>query len=319
MKQVAGLFVLMACSVVAAKSRHDFLGIPNSTFIAHEASSLHASSSVSSMGELLTQLSGISGLSPMAGDTACQSPDDNACLLRLLVLARAAAKKRQLIPRPGWPLTDSNGLNPAASPGEGKWIQRFLTASVPELTPGHCLEFGELKYTKLHFAHQCSHQHHTIYTGHSAAPGGMTATFEVDIDQGPGPIPWNTFDTVIATQVFEHVKDPSASASTLFKVLKPGGVMLWTVPMSWVHHVYPGLYGDHWRFTAEGGRLLLQRAGFEILSSECHGDSSTLALYAMGMGEAEMVAQETYSGDCNYAVHVGIRARKPLHTATAAA
>eukprot|EP00746_Dinoflagellata_sp_MGD_P030271 gnl/MRDRNA2_/MRDRNA2_17178_c0_seq1.p1 gnl/MRDRNA2_/MRDRNA2_17178_c0~~gnl/MRDRNA2_/MRDRNA2_17178_c0_seq1.p1 ORF type:complete len:328 (+),score=42.27 gnl/MRDRNA2_/MRDRNA2_17178_c0_seq1:179-1162(+) len=327
MPQSLGLLVLVGCRLNVVQLEQTFLGKPKSTLAVHEVPSMHGTASessnhgssnvssltgvsISSMGELLTQLSDTSGLAPAAGDKACQSPDDDACLFRLLVLARAAAKKRQLIPRQPWPIRATT-----AGGGERKWIDRFLAASTSALTPGRCLEFGDLTYTKLHLGSQCWHQHHTTFTGRSAPPAGMTATFEVDIDHGPGPIPWSSFDTIIATQVFEHVKDPSASASALFKVLKPGGVILWTAPMSWIHHVYPGLYGDHWRFTEEGGRLLLQGAGFEILSSECHGDSSTLALYAMGMGEAEMIDPETYSGDCNYAVHVGIRAKKPLHAA----
>lgn len=265
------------------------------------------STSQSSMGELLAQLSHTAGLTPSVGDAACTSPDDTACLMRLLILARAAAKSRQLIPRPGWPGPSRD----YAIPGERKWIDRFLVASASSLTPGRCLEFGDLTYSQTHFASQCLHQHYTRYTGKSALPAGMTPSFEVDIDYGAGPIPINSFDTIIATMVFEHVKNPSASASTLMQVLKPGGTLLWTAPTSWPHHVAPG-FGDYWRYTEEGARLLLQGAGFQIMESECHGDSSTLALYAMGMGEDEMIADETYSGDCNYGVNVGIRARKPL-------
>lgn len=304
------LLVLLALRIRAVLSEQAFLESPKIMLSANEVSSLHGASGAGSMGNLLAQLSKTAGLAPAPGDMACQSPDDNACLLRLLVLARGAAKARQLIPLPGWP----GPAREHAVPGERKWIERFLAASIPVLTPGRCLEFGDLMYTKNHFAAQCWHQHYTRYTGRSASPAGMTASFEVDVDQGPGPIPFNSFDTIIATMVFEHVKDPSAAASTLFQVVKPGGVVLWTAPMTWPHHVDPG-YGDHWRYTEQGGRLLLQRAGFQILDSECHGDSSTVALYSMGMGEEAMIGQETYSGDCNYAVMVGIRARKPLPAA----
>lgn len=283
---------------------------PSSSQLANQSNSQKSnqSASQSPMTELLAQLSHTAGLTPAVGDAACTSPDNDACLVRLLVLARSAAKARHLIPLPGWP----GPSREHAIPGERKWIDRFLIASASLLTTGRCLEFGDLTYTQTHFASQCWHRHYTRYTGKNAPPAGMTQSFEVDIDYGPGPIPINSFDTIIATMVFEHVKDPSTSASTLFQVLKPGGIMLWTVPTSWPHHVAPG-FGDYWRYTEEGGRLLLQRAGFEIMDSECHGDSSTVALYAMGMGEEEMIAKETYSGDCNYGVNVGIRARKPLH------
>ena len=44
--------------------------------------------------------------------------------------------------------------------------------------------------------------------------------------------PNNSFDLVLSAEVFEHIPDPYLALSEVFRVLKPGGAYLWTVPMN---------------------------------------------------------------------------------------
>ena len=46
------------------------------------------------------------------------------------------------------------------------------------------------------------------------------------------PYPSNSFDSIVCTEVFEHVQNDSLLASELFRVLKPGGHLMVTVPNS---------------------------------------------------------------------------------------
>jgi SAM-dependent methyltransferase len=75
------------------------------------------------------------------------------------------------------------------------------------------------------------------------------------------PAPDGCFDMVLSTQVLEHVPEPSHYVAECFRVLKSGGSLVLTTH---------GLYEDHGcpydfqRWTAEGLRLLLERAGFQI-------------------------------------------------------
>src|SRR5205807_1681653 len=71
------------------------------------------------------------------------------------------------------------------------------------------------------------------------------------------PFARDSFDLVIATQVFEYVPDPGASVKQIHAVLKPGGVMLASFA------AYAPRSGDeeHWRFTPSGFLRMLEPFG----------------------------------------------------------
>ncbi len=67
------------------------------------------------------------------------------------------------------------------------------------------------------------------------------------------PFRANTFDLVIATQVFEYVPRPHLAAEQVHDVLKPGGVFLMSVAA-----VSPRFVEDeHWRYMRSGVRSIL--------------------------------------------------------------
>jgi SAM-dependent methyltransferase len=67
------------------------------------------------------------------------------------------------------------------------------------------------------------------------------------------PYPDGSFDSIICTQVFEHIKDMHLYARELHRILKTGGKMFISVPFSWDYHPYPG---DYWRIAADGVQAL---------------------------------------------------------------
>jgi SAM-dependent methyltransferase len=64
------------------------------------------------------------------------------------------------------------------------------------------------------------------------------------------------FDTVLCTEVLEHVPDPAAAARELARVVAPNGVVLLTVPFLHGLHEVPR---DYFRFTPWGLRALFER------------------------------------------------------------
>lgn len=44
------------------------------------------------------------------------------------------------------------------------------------------------------------------------------------------PFPNNSFSTIICTEVVEHFTDPKPALKELLRVLKPGGIIIWSIP-----------------------------------------------------------------------------------------
>lgn len=73
------------------------------------------------------------------------------------------------------------------------------------------------------------------------------------------------FDSIISSEVFEHVFNIEDIVLELNRVLKPEGIMLLTVPFAYPKHCEPY---DYKRYTMEGLKDLLKNAGFEFMESE---------------------------------------------------
>ena len=79
--------------------------------------------------------------------------------------------------------------------------------------------------------------------------------------EGRLSLPDQEFDCVLSTQVLEHVEDPRVYLGEAYRVLKPGGTLVLSTHGIWRYHPDPL---DHWRWTADGLRLEICRAGFEM-------------------------------------------------------
>lgn len=88
------------------------------------------------------------------------------------------------------------------------------------------------------------------------------------------PFAVGTFDTVLSTQVWEHVEDPPAAAREAWRVLRPGGRLVVTVPFLYPTHEAPHDFG---RFTRYGLESVLRRAGFEVERLDAEGGPLLLA------------------------------------------
>jgi len=75
------------------------------------------------------------------------------------------------------------------------------------------------------------------------------------------PFPDNTFDSVICTQVLEHVVHPERAMSELNRVLRSGGMLLLTIPQACELHEEPN---DFSRFTKYWIEQMAQEFGLEV-------------------------------------------------------
>jgi SAM-dependent methyltransferase len=85
--------------------------------------------------------------------------------------------------------------------------------------------------------------------------------YVADVQQMDSAVPADRYDTVLMLHVLEHVPDTRRALEQVFRVLKPGGALILSVPhLSRLHE----LPHDYYRFTPNGLKYLLSQAGFEV-------------------------------------------------------
>jgi len=110
---------------------------------------------------------------------------------------------------------------------------------------------------------------HTLDIGSYGIEGGeknplhMTSQSEYHY-----PVADNSFDIVLSGQVMEHVKKIWRWMDELRRIVKPGGLIITIVPVSWSYHEVPV---DCWRIYPEGMRALVEDKGLEMI--ECRFES----------------------------------------------
>lgn len=95
-------------------------------------------------------------------------------------------------------------------------------------------------------------------------PGSM---HDVQLDAfadltGGVPFRSESLDTVIASDVLEHLREPADFLVECHRLLRPGGVLLGNVPFLYWLHEEPH---DYYRYTEHGLRYLLAGAGFSTV------------------------------------------------------
>ena len=82
------------------------------------------------------------------------------------------------------------------------------------------------------------------------------------------PLAGATFDLVVCGELLEHVPDPKPVLREIYRVLKPGGTVLITVPFLFRIHADPFDFG---RYTDRYWELNINKVGFEIFEVEKQG------------------------------------------------
>lgn len=103
-------------------------------------------------------------------------------------------------------------------------------------------------------------------------------TVDIICDASKVPLPDQSFDTCISTQVLEHVKDPNAVMAEACRLLKPGGKLIFSFPLYWPVHGEPW---DFYRFTRFGIQELIDKNGMKLITLTENGGSWATAGQAL--------------------------------------
>jgi SAM-dependent methyltransferase len=186
------------------------------------------------------------------------------------------------------------------------YIENFLAAHTADVQ-GHVLEFSDDSYARKFGGARLTQVdvlHRTVDNPH--------ATIVADLAQG-GAIPSDTFDCILCTQVLQYVYDLHAAVRTLYRILKPGGVVLVTAPgIQKIDRVDMEKDGEFWRFTG----LCLRRL-FEEVFPKGHVDvqasGNVLAAIAFlhGFAVEDLRREDLEYQDADYQLSIALRAGKP--------
>lgn len=127
------------------------------------------------------------------------------------------------------------------------------------------------------------------YIGLDLEEGKFTYSVKANLywDGNKMPIEDNSIDSAILFEVIEHCPDPSIVVREAYRVLKPGGVILFSTPFIYPLH---GVPFDYSRPTPSGLEKLFTDAGFNKTTIEAGGswDSSLAQMMAIWITKRPM-------------------------------
>jgi SAM-dependent methyltransferase len=115
------------------------------------------------------------------------------------------------------------------------------------------------------------------YDGVDLWPRSEKVTFAGDV-QRLEMVSDESYDSAICIEVLEHLPEPGRAVATIARILRPGGVVVISVPhLSRLHD----LPHDYFRFTEYGLRYLLGQAGLEVMSIRPKGGLLTFLAHQL--------------------------------------
>ena len=94
------------------------------------------------------------------------------------------------------------------------------------------------------------------------------------------PIEENSIDTIMATELFEHLPDIQSVLDEINRVLKPGGMLFFTVPFLWPLHDVPY---DEYRYTPFALERHLKKAGLDSIEIKPYGGWNASLAQMLGL------------------------------------
>jgi SAM-dependent methyltransferase len=184
------------------------------------------------------------------------------------------------------------------------YIEGFLARNAADVR-GRVLEIGEDAYTR-RFGGARVVRSDVL----DVSAANERATFVADLTRADH-VPSDSFDCVILTQTLQLIYDVRAALATVHRVLKPGGVVLASVPgiTNISHTEWAGSW--YWAFTVFSARRLFEEVfPSGAVRAESHGNVLAACAFLYGLAVREMRPEELDHHDPDYEVSITIRAAK---------
>jgi len=202
------------------------------------------------------------------------------------------------------PIDSGFGLG-RGKPVDRHYIESFLRQHALDIR-GRVLEVGDDTYTE-QFGGKRVTQRDILHVDESNPRATLIADL-ADADD----IPAASFDCFVCTQTLTYIYDVQSAVATIHRILKPGGVLLATVPgISQMSPYDRDRWGEYWRFTGQSlGRLLGELFGSENVSIESYGNVLASTAFLQGLCVGDLRRDELDHRDQRYQMLVAGRAVK---------
>jgi SAM-dependent methyltransferase len=181
------------------------------------------------------------------------------------------------------------------------YIERFLHGCSQDIA-GEVLEVKDAHYTR-RFGRERVVGSHVL----DIDPNNTSATLIVDLNAA-SQLPSNAYQCIILTQVLQYVFNLESALSDLHRSLRPGGVLLLTVPG--ITPVRTRNSSWYWSFTELALARLLEKQSWSALSLSTHGNILAATALLYGISQREITQTELDFPDPDYPVMITARAVK---------
>jgi ubiquinone/menaquinone biosynthesis C-methylase UbiE len=189
-------------------------------------------------------------------------------------------------------------------PVDRYYIEQFLSEHAADIR-GRVLEVDNNEYTRA-FGGDRVVQSDVLHISYWR-PGVTIVGDLTDL----GHVDSGLFDCVIVTQTLQFIYDYQAALRTIYRILRPGGVALVTLPAISKSRDEMGAFGDYWAFrTISAQRLFAQLFPAEQVTVTGYGNVLTAVALLHGIAAEELSREELDQVDRAYEVTIGVRARK---------
>ena len=191
-------------------------------------------------------------------------------------------------------------------PVDRHYIERFLAANAADIR-GRVLEVAEDAYTRRYGGAQVTHS--DIIHADDTNPN---ATVVADLAEA-FDIPSDSYDCFICTQTLTYIYPVQSAIATIHRILRPGGVLLATVPgISQMSPYDRDRWGEYWRFTTQSmRRLLYDSFPRENVRVEAYGNMLASTAFLQGLAVEDLRHGELEHHDQRYEMLIAGRALKP--------
>jgi len=190
-------------------------------------------------------------------------------------------------------------------PVDRHYIERFMESHAGDII-GRVLEVGDDTYTRRYGGARVARS--DVIHAEPSHPRATVFANLADADDAPS----DTYDCLICPQTLTYIYPVQRALEAMHRILKPGGVLLATVPgISQISPYDRDRWGEYWRFTSQSLRRLLGEVFLpEHVAVETYGNVLASTAFLQGLAVEDLRPDELDHHDQRYEMLIAGRAVK---------